>query len=211
MAIGIIIVEDHEIYRYGLKTLLATHSEVALLGEAATAEEALELVRYHRPDLVLMDVRLPGMSGIEATKKIVEVSPETRVLILTMFDDDPSVFAAMQAGARGYMLKGAKHGELLRAIEAVAGGEALFSASIAERMMQYFAKPVPGRGRVFSELTEREHEVLALLVQSLSTGEIARRLEVRPKTVRNYISNIVSKLQVSGRMEAVEQARHRGM
>lgn len=211
MKIGVVIVEDHEIYRGGLKTFFATVPEVALLGEAATAEDALELIPKCRPNLVLMDVRLPGMSGIEATQKIAEASPETHVLILSMFDDDPSVFAAMQAGARGYVLKGAKHGELLRAVQAVAGGEAIFSASIATRMIRYFTKPVPGRGRVFSELTEREHEVLALIAQKMSTGEIARRLDVRPKTVRNHTSSIVAKLQVSGRAEAAEQARDRGM
>lgn len=211
MKIGVVIVEDHEVYRGGLKALLATVLEVTLLGEAATAEDVLELVREHRPNLVIMDVRLPGMSGIEATQRVVEISPETHVLILTMFDDDPSVFAAIQAGARGYVLKGAKHDELLRAVQAVAEGEAIFSASIAARMMSYFARPVPGRGRLFSELTEREHEVLALIAQKMSTGEIARRLDVRPKTVRNHTSSIVSKLQVSGRTEAAEQARDRGM
>ncbi|CAA9576030.1 MAG: hypothetical protein AVDCRST_MAG86-2260 [uncultured Truepera sp.] len=211
MATGIVIVEDHEIYRDGLKTLFATVPEVELLGEAANAEDALELIRERHPNLVLMDVKLPGMSGIEATRKIVEADPEARVLILTMFDDDPSVFAAMQAGARGYTLKDAKHDELLRAIRAVAEGEAVFSARIATRMMHYFARPVPGRGRVFSELTEREHEVLALIAQRLSTGEIARQLEVHPKTVRNHTSSIVSKLQVAGRAEAAEQARDRGM
>lgn len=211
MTIGIVVVEDHEIYRDGLKTFLATVPEVALWGEAATAEDGLKLVQECRPNLVLMDVKLPGMSGIEATRKIVEANPETCVLILTMFDDDPSVFAAMQAGALGYVLKGARHDELLRAIRAVAEGEAIFSASIAARMMRYFARPVPGRGRVFSELTEREHEVLALLAQKLSTGEIARRLDVRPKTVRNHTSSIVSKLQVSSKAEAAEQAKDRGM
>jgi DNA-binding NarL/FixJ family response regulator len=211
MATGIFIVEDHDIFRDGLKTLLATVPDFEVVGEAANAEDALRLVPECRPDLVLMDIKMPGMSGIEATRQLVQTIPQMRVLILTMFDDDPSVFAAMQAGAHGYVLKGSKHSELLRAIQAVAEGEAVFSAGIATRMMQYFSRPMPGKGLIFEELTEREHDVLALVAQGFGNGEIARRLELRPKTVRNLVSIIVSKLQVLNRAEAAEQARDRGM
>lgn len=209
--IRVFIVEDHVIFRDGLKTLLATTPEIEVVGEASSAEEAVARVGESRPDIVLMDVKLPGMSGIEATRHIVAADPSVHVLVITMFDDDPSVFAAMQAGARGYVLKGAAHEELLRAILAVADGEAIFSAAIAERMIHYFSAQNPGRVALFKELTEREHEVLAHLAQGLSNREIARRLELRPKTVRNHVSNIVSKLQVENRAEAAKRARDRGM
>ena len=211
MATGIFIVEDHDIFRDGLKTLLATVPEFEVVGEASNAEDALRLVPECQPDLVLMDIKMACMSGIEATRQIVQTTPQVRVLILTMFDDDPSVFAAMQAGAHGYVLKGSKHSELLRAIQAVVEGEAIFSSGIAARMVQYFSRPMPGKGLIFEELTEREHEVLALVAQGFGNGEIARRLELRPKTVRNLVSIIVSKLQVLNRAEAAEQARDRGM
>lgn len=209
--IRVFIVEDHVIFRDGLKTLLATTPEIEVVGEASSAEEAVARVGESRPDIVLMDVKLPGMSGIEATRHIVAADPSVHVLVITMFDDAPSVFAAMQAGARGYVLKGAAHEELLRAILAVADGEAIFSAAIAERMIHYFSAQNPGRVALFKELTEREHEVLAHLAQGLSNSEIARRLELRPKTVRNHVSNIVSKLQVENRAEAAKRARDRGM
>ncbi len=211
MSVRVFIVEDHGIYREGLKTLLATVPNFECVGEAATAEDALLLIPAGQPNLVLMDVNLPGMSGIEATRRIVEIDAKVRVLILTIFDDDPSVFAAMQAGARGYVLKGVKHSELLRAIQAVGAGEAIFSAAIAARMLRYFSRPLPGKGLIFKELTEREHEVLALLAQGFGNTEIARRLELRPKTVRNLISLIISKLQVANRAEAAAHARNRGM
>lgn len=211
MAIGIVIVEDHEIYRDGLKTLFATVPEIEVLGEATTAEEALKLIQERRPSLVIMDLKLPGMSGVEAIRCLFNTNPEIHVMVLTMFDDDPTVFAAMQAGARGYILKGSRHGELLRAIYAVAEGEAIFSASIATRMMTYFTRPSPQQKWVFRELTEREHEILELIAQRLTTTEIAKRLGIRSKTVRNHTSNIVSKLQVSSRAEAADQARARGL
>jgi DNA-binding NarL/FixJ family response regulator len=207
----IFIVEDHAIYRDGLTTLFSTAPYLEVVGEAASGEDALALIPEQQPHLVLMDLKLPGMSGTETTRQLVRLHPQLRVLILTMFDDDPSVFAAMQAGAHGYLLKGAKHSELLRATEAVAAGEAIFSADIAARMMQYFSSPAPGYGLVFAGLTEREHEVLALMAQGFGNAEIARRLALRPKTVRNYVSLIVSKLQVHNRAEAAEQARDRGM
>ena len=211
MAIGIVIVEDHEIYRDGLKTFFATVPEIEVLGEATTAEEALKLVQDRHPNLVIMDLKLPGMSGIEAIRCLSNTDPEVHVMVLTMFDDDPTVFAAMQAGARGYVLKGARHDELLRAVYAVAEGEAIFSASIATRMMTYFSSPLPQQKRIFRELTEREHEILELIAHRLTTAEIAKRLGLRTKTVRNHTSNIVSKLQVSSRTEAAEQARDRGL
>lgn len=206
---AVVMVEDHEIYRDGLRTLLATTPDLELVGEATSAEEGVRLIQELRPALVIMDLKLPGMSGIEAIRQLTETVPEVRVLVLTMFDDDPSVFAAIQAGARGYILKGARHGELLRALYAVAEGEAIFSASIAARMVTYFS--TPPLGQIFAELTEREHEILELIAQRLSTTEIAAKLGLSSKTIRNYTSNIVSKLQVSSRAEAAEQARDRGL
>lgn len=210
MTVGVVIVEDHEVYRDGLRTLFATVPDINVLGETDTAEEAPELVRRCRPTLVLMDLKLPGKSGVEATRELLAADPAARVLVLTMFDDDPSVFAAMQAGARGYVLKGARRADLLRAVYAVAAGEAIFSATIAARMAAYFAAP-PKRGRVFGELTAREHELLELLARRLSTLEIAQRLGLSAKTVRNHTSSIVSKLHVSSRAEAAARARDRGL
>ena len=210
MSVGVVIVEDHEVYRDGLRTLFATVPDVTVLGETDTAEAAPDLVLRCRPGVVLMDLKLPGKSGVEATRELVAADPSVRVLVLTMFDDDLSVFAALQAGARGYVLKGARRTELLRAVYAVAAGEAIFSANIAARLMTYFAAP-PRRGRVFAELTGREHEVLVLLARRLSTAEIARTLGLSPKTVRNHTSSIVAKLHVSSRAEAAERARDRGL
>ncbi len=210
--IRILIADDHPIFRYGMRTLLTAMPDFTVVGEAVTGEEAIQLTGALLPDLVLMDINMPGINGIEATARIRERHPHTAILIVTMLDDD-SVFAAMRAGARGYLLKGAEPAETLRAIRAVASGEAIFSPGVAGRLMDYFAHPhvAPANPIVFSKLSERELEVLTLIAQGLANPAIAERLVLSPKTVRNYISEIFSKLQVASRAEAIIRARDAGL
>ena len=210
--IRILIADDHPIFRFGMRTLLTSMPDMAVVGEAVTGEEAVQLVESLLPDVVLMDIHMPGMSGIEATAHIRTQHPRTAILIVTMLDDD-SVFAAMRAGARGYLLKGAEPAETLRAIRAVASGEAIFSPGIAERVMHYFEHPLvsPAQAVTLAQLSEREREVLTLIAQGLTNAAIAERLVLSPKTVRNYISEIYSKLQVTDRIQAVLLARQAGL
>jgi len=210
--IRVLIADDHVLFRDGLRALLKAAPETELVGEATTGDEAITLAAALQPDVILMDVQMPGVTGIEATRQIVHVSPHIAILVVTMFADDPSVFAAMRAGARGYLLKGATHGELVRAIQVVNNGEAIFSPQIAMRLMAYFASmrqaaPMP----VFPELTDREREILTLIAQGASNAEIAARLVLSLKTVRNHITNILSKLQVADRAEAILRARDAGL
>lgn len=214
-SIRILIADDHPLFRDGLRVLLESVSTMRVVGEATTGDDALRLATELQPDVVLMDVKMPGLNGIEATRRIVAGSPSITVLMVTMFEDDDSVFAAMRAGAKGYLLKGARQDEMLRAIHAVANGEAIFSPSIAQRVLQYFsafnsAPPVEA-AHLLPELTEREHAVLTLLADRCSNAEIAQRLFLSPKTVRNYVSNIFSKLQVADRAEAILAARAAGL
>ncbi len=209
--IRVLIADDHPVFRFGLRALLASEPHTEVIGEATTGDEAIELAAALQPDVVLMDLNMPGPSGIEATRRIAQQCPQIGILVVTMFDDD-SVFAAMRAGARGYILKGAEGEETLRAIRAVAHGEAIFSPTIARRLMQHFAAPMPGPSPPpFSELTEREHEVLDLMAQGYTNTAIAERLYMSPKTVRNHVSTIFSKLQVSDRTQAAIRAREAGL
>ncbi|MDQ7030708.1 MAG: response regulator transcription factor [Ardenticatenia bacterium] len=207
--IRILIADDHPVFRFGLCALLQAEPDTRVVGEATTGEEAVALAERLQPDVVLMDLNMPGMNGIEATRHIVAANPAIGVLVLTMFDDD-TVFAAMRAGARGYILKGAEGEETLRAIRAVAHGEAIFSPAVAARVMAYFSRGKPSPP-VFPELTDREREVLALMAQGLTNQAIAERLVLSPKTVRNHVSNIFSKLQVADRAEAIIRAREAGL
>jgi DNA-binding NarL/FixJ family response regulator len=210
--IRILIADDHTLFRDGLRALFASLPEFELTGEAATGEEAIALAAELQPDVILMDIQMPGVNGIEATRRILRTSPHIGIVVVTMFKDDDSVFAAMRAGARGYVLKGADQSEMLRSIRSVANGEALFGSAIAERLMTFFsAPPAEVPPPVFPELTAREREVLNLIAGGHNNTQIANKLVLSPKTVRNHVSNIFSKLQVADRAQAIIRARNAGL
>ncbi|MDE3091992.1 MAG: response regulator transcription factor [Chloroflexota bacterium] len=210
--ISILIADDEPAFRSGLRALLKSADDLALIGDAATGDEVVRLAADLQPDIILMDINMPGVNGIEATRRVLTTSPHIGILMLTMFEDDDSVFAAMRAGARGYLLKGALKAEMLRAIQTVSGGGVVFGAAIAQRMMRYFTnlKPVEP-AELFPELTEREREILSLIAQGHNNAEIAQRLTLSGKTIRNYITNIFSKLQVADRSQAIVRAREAGL
>lgn len=208
--IRVLIADDHPLFRDGLRVMLEAAGGFEVVGEATTGEEAVALAAGLQPDVVLMDIAMPGVNGIEATRRIVAADPQARVLMLTMLEDDDSVFAALRAGARGYLLKGARQEEALRALRAVANGEAIFGPVIAQRMAQYFAVRRSATAS-FPELTEREREILDLLAQGRSNAQIADELVVSLKTVRNHVSTIFNKLQVADRAQAMDVARRRGL
>lgn len=208
----VLIADDHPLFRNGMRALLAADPDTEVVAEATTGEEAIELAASLQPDVILMDVQMPGMSGIEATRRILHTSPHIRILVVTMYEDDHSVFTAMRAGARGYLLKGANPDEVLRAIQAVGSGEAIFSPSIATRLIDFFANLQPtALPQALPELTGREHEILTLIAQGLSNAAIARQLGLSGKTVSNYVSNIFSKLQVADRAQAMLRAWQAGL
>jgi DNA-binding NarL/FixJ family response regulator len=209
--IRILIADDHTLFRSGLRALFESLAETAVVGEAASGQEAITFSETHQPDIVLMDIQMPGVNGIEAARRIVQTSPHIGVIMVTMFEDDDSVFAAMRAGARGYVLKGADQEEMLRVIRAVARGEALFGPPIALRLTSFFNSSKSTTADAFPDLTEREQEVLQLLAQGLSNQEIASSLVISVKTVRNHLSNIFSKMQVTDRVQAIIQARNAGL
>ena len=208
----VLIVDDHPVFRGGMRRLLEAVPETEVAGEAATADEAVARAAALRPDVVLMDLHLQDGSGIDAARRIMAELPTAGVLVVTMFEDDYSVFTAMRAGARGYVLKDADEDELLRAIRAVADGQAIFSPAIARRLTDFFAEPRPAApAPAFPELSEREREVLALIAQGTGNAEIAERLFISPKTVRNHVTSIFAKLQVADRAEAIVRARRAGL
>lgn len=210
--IRVLIADDHPLFRDGLRTLLSAMSETEVVGEVATGEEAVAQATALQPDVILMDLHMPGMNGIEATRAILRTSPHIGILVLTMFEDDDSVFSAMRAGARGYLLKGADQTEIARALTVVGHGEAIFSPSIARRLTQYFAMlGSTSLPQAFPELTDREREILVLIAQGCNNAEIAGRLMLSPKTVRNHVSNIFNKLQVVDRAQAIIRAREGGL
>jgi DNA-binding NarL/FixJ family response regulator len=209
--IHVLIVDDHAPFRAGLRALLTSVPEMEVAGEAANGDDAIHKAAKLQPDVILMDIQMPGMNGIEATRLIYQSSPHIGVIVLTMFEDDDSVFAAMRAGARGYLLKGADQAEILRAIHSVRNGEALFGPGIARRLINFFAQPNPQAQHPFPELTEREREVLDLLARGMNNAEIAGVLVISQKTVRNHVSNIFNKLQVADRAQAIIRARDAGL
>jgi len=208
--VRVLIVDDHPVYRDGLCGLIERAPDLELVGEAETGVEAVTVAARTRPAIVLMDLRMPEMSGIEATRRIVQADAGVGVLVLTMSEDDDSLFAAMRAGARGYIPKDADAEELLRAIRAAALGEAIFGASIATRMMSFFAGGARS-SNAFPELTERELEILEQIAAGRSNAEIGQRLGIAPKTVRNHVANVLNKLEVADRSQAIVRAREAGM
>lgn len=214
--VRVLIADDHTLFREGLIAILDAAAETEVVGEAADGSEAIEQAAVIAADVILMDIMMPGMNGIEATKRILEAHPDMAVIVLTMLEDDDSLFAAMCAGARGYILKGADKDEVLRTIRAVANGEALFGEAVARRLTRFFnqlqrASQQMGPNETFPELTERELEVLELIAQGSSNLEIAHKLSISPKTVSNHISNIFNKLQVADRAHAIVKAREAGL
>jgi DNA-binding NarL/FixJ family response regulator len=209
----VLVADDHPVFRSGLHTTMAALEDVEVVGEAATGLEAVTAARELRPDLIVMDLHMPELNGIEATRRILQHHPQTAVLVLTMLEDDESVFAALQAGARGYLLKGADHNDIARAIRGVAQGEAIFGPAIAGRVLAFFAaarRPTTPPLDL-SELTDREEQVLELLAAGRSNAAIAEELVLSPKTIRNYVSSIFTKLQVASRAEAIVRAREEGL
>ena len=209
--IRVLIADDHALFREGLHGLLDSVADTDVVGEATTGAEAITQAKTLQPEVILMDIKMPGQSGIEATREIVAACPHIGILMVTMLEEDEAVFAAMRAGARGYVLKGANQAELLRAIRAVASGEAIFGPGIARRVLGFFAATRPTvPSRLFPELSERERDLLALIAQGHSNQEIAEQVGLTLKTVRNHVSNIFSKLQVVDRAQAVLRAREAG-
>ena len=207
----VLIVEDHPVFRDGLRALLTSIQGTDVVGEAASGVEAVAQALALQPDVVVMDLDLPGIGGLAATRQIVATSPHVGVLVLTMFDDDDSLFAAMRAGARGYLLKGADQDDIRRAILAVGDGDAIFGPAIARRLMEYFSVPRPDVRDAFPELTERERQVLNLIAQGHANAAIASRMAISTKTVRNHVSSIFTKLQVTDRAQAIVRAREAGL
>jgi DNA-binding NarL/FixJ family response regulator len=206
----VLIADDHTLFRRGVRALLSTVPGIEVVGEAADGETAIALTAELAPDVVLMDLHMPGGGGLAAIRAVTENSPSANVLVVTMSEDDDSVFAAMRAGARGYVLKDMDADDLASAIAVVGRGEALFSRGIAARMMQFFSQS-PAAGRPFPELTDSEHNVLRLMAGGANNAAIARELSLSPKTVRNYISNVFRKLQVADRAQAIVIAREAGL
>ena len=211
--IRIVVADDHPVVRGGLVSLLRTIPGLDVVGEAADGQTAVRLANEQRPDVVLMDVRMPGMDGVEATRQIREQTPATRVLILTMYDDDATVFTAMKAGAQGYLLKESEQDDIVRAVHAVVAGEAIFGPGVAARVLGYFTEPPQAVAAEypFPELTDRERQVLELLAQGRSNADIAAELFLSPKTVSNQLTAIFAKLQVASRGEAIVRAREGGL
>ena len=209
--IRIVIVEDHPLYRKGLRTMIDNVPRFTLAGEAADGLTAVELVLETRPDVVLMDLQLPGQGGIAAIREITAAIPELRILVITLYEDDDSVFAALRAGARGYILKDTDEDDMVRAIRAIAVGESLFSPPVASRLLASFAQVRPVAPSPFPALTERERDILHLMAQGRSNTAIADELYLSVKTVANNVSNIFGKLRVADRSEAIVRAREAGL
>ena len=211
--IRVLVADDHPAYRRGLALMLTEVDDLEVVGSADTGAVAVEMARALAPDVVLMDLRMPDLDGIEATRRIKRLAagPVPAVVVLTMFDDDESVFTAMRAGARGYLLKGADQDEIVRAIGAVAAGEAIFGPEVAARVVDHFAAGAGSTTAAFPALTEREREVLAMIAAGQGNATIAHELMISLKTVRNHVSNIFTKLQVSDRSSAIVKARRAGL
>ena len=213
MTLRVLVVDDHPLYREGLAMAISAMPGKTVVGEAGDGEEAIAKVGELSPDVVVMDLHMPGMNGVDATRAITAGDQPPAVLVLTMLENDDSVFAAMRAGARGYLLKGSTGAEIGRALDGVANGEVVFSSGIAERVLAFFSGGGAARREAvpFPHLTEREREILDLVARGLTNAAIARKFVISDKTVRNHVSNVFAKLQVAGRAEAVARARDAGL
>ena len=211
-SIRVAIADDHPVVRAGLEALLSSLEGVEVVGVASTGREALQHVMSARPDVLVLDLKMPDFDGFAATREVGRVAPEVAVLVLTMFDDDDSIFAAMRAGARGYLVKGAEQQEIERAVRCVAAGEAIFGPGVASRVLGFFSKPPPTAApEKFPELTARERKILDLLAAGLPNGAIGTRLGLATKTVANNVSSVFTKLQVADRADAIIRARDAGL
>jgi DNA-binding NarL/FixJ family response regulator len=206
----ILIADDHPVFRQGLRAIIEGAGDMVLVGEAATGLEAIDGVEEHAPDVVLMDLQMPDLGGIEATRRIIATRPGIRILVLTMVEQGDSVFAAMRAGARGYLLKGSGSAEVLRAVRAVGAGDAIFGPAVADRLSELLGSDDPVE-RAFPDLTDRERDVLERMARGRTNAEIAAELALSLKTVRNHVSNIFTKLAVTGRAQAIVKAREAGL
>jgi DNA-binding NarL/FixJ family response regulator len=209
--IRVVVVDDHPVFREGFAALLGSIPDIHVLATAASGEEAVAAVDAHRPAVVVMDVQMPGMDGVEATRRVVAAHPDTGVVVLTMSEEDATLLDAVRAGARGYLLKGAEPDEIVRAITTVAAGGVVFGAVLAGRVVDFMARPRAADSEPFPQLSAREREVLDLVAAGLSNGQIASRLYLSPKTVRNHVHAVLSKLQAADRTEAVIRARDAGL
>jgi DNA-binding NarL/FixJ family response regulator len=210
--IRLFIADDHALFREGIRALLSATADIICVGEAATGEDAVRQIGEIQPSVVLMDINMPGINGIEATRRVLRTHSAVGIIMVTMLEGDASIFAAMRAGAKGYVLKGANHQELLQSIRAVARGQVLFGAAIATRVAQFFAGTQQiGAERPLPELSEREHEILDLMSRHYTNPEIGQQLGIAEKTIRNHVSNIFSKLQVADRAQAIMRARQAGL
>ena len=208
----VLLADDHPVFRRGLGALLSSLEETVVVGEASDGADAVRLAAELAPDVVVMDLNMPGMNGVEATRGIIEDRSNTAVLVLTMSEDDDSVFAAMRAGARGYLVKGSDTDEVIAAIMAVGRGDAIFGPTVAQRILSFLTRPLSAYDeQMFPELSHREREVLDLIATGVSNADIARRLSLSPKTVRNHVSNVFTKLQVADRAQAIVRARAAGL
>lgn len=204
----VLIADDHPAFRDGLRMMLEASGDIDVVGQAANGIEVLDLATEREPDVVLMDLQMPALNGIEATRRLAAAQPEVKVIVLTMFEDDDSVFAAMKAGARGYLLKGAEGEDILRTVYAVGSGDAVFGPAVATRLIDFFATAPRSN---FPQLTDREHEILGQIAEGRTNVQIADRLTLSLKTIRNHVSNIFNKLQVPDRAAAVAKAREAGL
>jgi DNA-binding NarL/FixJ family response regulator len=209
--VRVVLADDQEMVRAGLRMLVDFQPDLEVVGEAADGLEAVELAAACRPEVIVMDIRMPHLDGVEATRRILAENAETRVLVVSMLDDDASVFAAMRAGARGYVLKGAGHEDVIDAIRSVRRGDAIFGTGIAARMASYFAHLTPAVEDAFPQLSKTERDILRLLAEGLQNAQIAQRLCLAQKTVRNNVSSILAKLNVADRTEAALRAREAGV
>jgi DNA-binding NarL/FixJ family response regulator len=211
MTTRVLLADDQEMVRAGLRLILAAEPDIDVVAEASDGNAAVAAARRLRPDVTLMDIRMPHLDGIEATRQLTTESPSVGVVVLTMSEDDGTVFSAVRAGARGYLLKGADQEEVVRAITTVAAGGAVFGASLARRIAEFFASAPAGPAAAFPQLNAREREVLDLVAAGRSNAQIAATLYLSPKTARNNLSNVLTKLQVADRAEAIVRAREAGL